>query len=696
MAFANSSSLKTPTALEQLLEEINFQRTKEMRQLLKDDGGFVMLQGTTYWTDLFVRHFLFQNDSTIDCDDLLFFVRKKHVKGSPRYLPKFETEVDVFRKDSRKLPIGDPDIDWEETVYLNLIIHQFEYTLTLAICTRTSPKELQVLKRHSQKVYASPSRRRMDTKGDVEEITYPHICFMVDNFDEVFQDILVRDGEMVCVELVAADKVGTVQGVIFLGSIRYDALKKVYDARQSSLSTKMAQRMTFGLFSNSSSQRCEFVRMKGPQGKGHAEMAVTKPKGSGVETPTSEPGFCATDMWDSDWEDDPEDFYAYRSQRRLSDPSANINNFARGSWRTKLDVKARSESEGLDNWDNGVSEIEAGDLRDGLTCPASMSKSSCCGCFQRRKRGSISLMEMYNRPPCAHPLKCALKAPLGPPENKCAGAPHVHSLLNQSEYEVGKEKSKKKNKHLKMVKDEKGKSTKYCSEFEFADDAISLNSEPMEERPSSRASVKSNTSIEKSTIENPYVTVNGKEELPCVHEIQKICISNRAVTNKASDQNNKTDEIDVNNCVNNSNDNKKSNANAKSLKINRNFDGNYNKLTIRNIYSFCTLPKNTKKNGGKNYQRGQKTVMPPKRVTPDGTSIYYWCDLNKKYLNELGDGAYNPLWTMRGFTQTFHFWKENKRAQSVPLNAFLTYVTLPWWSIAKDILDHREGPILTF
>lgn len=37
MAFANNSSiLKAPTALEQLLEEINFQRTKEMRQLLKD------------------------------------------------------------------------------------------------------------------------------------------------------------------------------------------------------------------------------------------------------------------------------------------------------------------------------------------------------------------------------------------------------------------------------------------------------------------------------------------------------------------------------------------------------------------------------------------------------------------------------------------------------------------------------------
>lgn len=62
--------------------------------------------------------------------------------------------------------------------------------------------------------------------------------------------------------------------------------------QQSSLSSKVAQRMSFGLFSSGAGvqTRCEFVRMKGPQGKGHAEMAVTKPKGSGVETPTSEPG----------------------------------------------------------------------------------------------------------------------------------------------------------------------------------------------------------------------------------------------------------------------------------------------------------------------------------------------------------------------------------------------------------------------
>ncbi|XP_047351350.1 uncharacterized protein LOC124949745 isoform X8 [Vespa velutina] len=76
--------------------------------------------------------------------------------------------------------------------------------------------------------------------------------------------------------------------------------------------------------------------------------------------------------------------------------------------------------------------------------------------------------------------------------------------------------------------------------------------------------------------------------------------------------------------------------------------------------------------------------LPPHRVTPDGTAIYYWCELPRRPgSQELDDGAYNPLWTMRGFTQTFHFWKETRRAQSVPLNAFLTYITLPWWSIAK-------------
>lgn len=38
---------------------------------------------------------------------------------------RLQVEVEVYRRDSKKLPgLGDPDIDWEESVYLNLILQK--------------------------------------------------------------------------------------------------------------------------------------------------------------------------------------------------------------------------------------------------------------------------------------------------------------------------------------------------------------------------------------------------------------------------------------------------------------------------------------------------------------------------------------------------------------------------------------------
>ncbi|RLU16300.1 hypothetical protein DMN91_012060 [Ooceraea biroi] len=649
-SLASSSSsaglTRAPTMLEQLLEEINFQRTKELRQMLKDDSGFVVLQGTTYWTDLFVRHFLFQAEHTIDGDDLLFFVRKKHVKTSSRYLPKFETEVDVFRKDSKKLPIGDPDIDWEETVYLNLVVHQFDYTLTLAICTRTSPKELQVLRRHSQKVYASPSRRRMDAKGDLEEMTYPHICFMVDNFDEVFCDILVRDGEMVCVELVASDREGAIQGVIFLGSIRYDALKKVYDARVSRRLRSM--------------QIINIIDLR----KGHAEMAVTKPKGSGAETPTSEPGYCATDaLWDADW-DDAEELFMYRHQRRLSDPSSNLNNFVRGGWRTKPDTaatKARSENEGLDSMANGLNEIEAGDPMYRIAAGAAGAHLEIVGVPAR------SVDEDHRIRPGNTPSRTSNNY-VTPPGND-------------------------------------------------------------QERMRTRRFARRRSIARHTKLDSGAILVHGKEELPLGYDVPATVMATEDNTNRKrrpysaghllnhhhngleNDEEERrrlsddellrvrradgrrrlrsagSDHEDYTNGSNKYDEIRDKNANAREVT---------NGVDAASTRRQCaTLPRRRRRRAFSSSFAGNP--LPPHRVTPDGTAIYYWCELPRRPgSQELDDGAYNPLWTMRGFTQTFHFWKETKRAQSVPLNAFLTYITLPWWSIAKDILDHREGPILTF
>ena len=65
-------------------------------------------------------------------------------------------------------------------------------------------------------------------------------------------------------------------------------------------------------------------------------------------------------------------------------------------------------------------------------------------------------------------------------------------------------------------------------------------------------------------------------------------------------------------------------------------------------------------------------------------------------LDEFEETKYNPLWTMPGYTQIFHSWRESKRVQSVPVGTYITYVTLPWWSIIKDVLEKKAKPLLTF
>jgi len=52
-------------------------------------------------------------------------------------------------------------------------------------------------------------------------------------FLKVFNDMIIGEGECICVELIARDRNRNVEAVIFLGSIRYDILKKLYDSRVS-------------------------------------------------------------------------------------------------------------------------------------------------------------------------------------------------------------------------------------------------------------------------------------------------------------------------------------------------------------------------------------------------------------------------------------------------------------------------------
>lgn len=43
-----------------------------------------------------MRHFLFESETDVndtEADDILFFVRKKHVKGTSRNIPKYDVSI---------------------------------------------------------------------------------------------------------------------------------------------------------------------------------------------------------------------------------------------------------------------------------------------------------------------------------------------------------------------------------------------------------------------------------------------------------------------------------------------------------------------------------------------------------------------------------------------------------------------------
>jgi len=120
----------------------------------------------------------------------------------------------------------------------------------------------------------------MASKGKGAEMCYPNLFFTVDDFDQVWDDLYLSEDEMVCVEIVAHDKTKSFQCLMFLGSVSYPAMTKVYDkkAQQASVTNKLTQLVSFGLMGRDE-DRVEFVRMRGPGGKGYAEMAVKKING---------------------------------------------------------------------------------------------------------------------------------------------------------------------------------------------------------------------------------------------------------------------------------------------------------------------------------------------------------------------------------------------------------------------------------
>lgn len=214
-----------------------------------------------FWIDLFIKQFLIEDQQIHD--DLLFFVRHQYQQQLQSSHPTDSEPLELYRRDSKRMPIGDCSIDWKRTVYLNYILQSFSYKIICAVCKKVATN-LQILNYHSVEVFACPSSRKMNlTKPREEKITYPDIYFSVDGFDDFLDKISVDSDEIVCIELIATNKETKKCSSIFLGSMNHSLLMK-------SLRQKM-----FPSCVSPQLDRFEpnFIFFRGP-GAGKAEMAV--------------------------------------------------------------------------------------------------------------------------------------------------------------------------------------------------------------------------------------------------------------------------------------------------------------------------------------------------------------------------------------------------------------------------------------
>ena len=260
----------------------------------QDDFVVISNSNLTKWTEIFIRHFINITDASVknvaesedSNDDLVFFVKSNaNARLHRRFLPRFTNQIEVYRKDSKKLPIGNVDIDWEETVYLNVILQSFFYTLTLGIVSRTGSSSVQILSKQSIKVYASPSSRCMhEGKGEQEVISYPDIFFTVDNFeDDLLNKLTLKDGESLCIELTARDKKrqDLDSTVLFSGCIPYEPLRNSAESILKPRSSRMSFKNFTNAYNNNSAQsygrgNMAFVKIRSSSQGMNAEVAVKK------------------------------------------------------------------------------------------------------------------------------------------------------------------------------------------------------------------------------------------------------------------------------------------------------------------------------------------------------------------------------------------------------------------------------------
>ncbi|PVU87880.1 hypothetical protein BB559_005837 [Furculomyces boomerangus] len=157
---------------------------------------------SSIWLRIFFRFFV--EDVHAQHDDMLFFVKKDHnckYKEDPVFVVRKPSIPHLFQQPESK-------IQWMESLFLNLIV-QMPCLLTVSVYKKTlsnnSNNPIISLKRMINKpVYALPNRpqnKRPKSYSGPPECSWPLIYFMVDDFEDFLEEIVLSQSEFLTVEL---------------------------------------------------------------------------------------------------------------------------------------------------------------------------------------------------------------------------------------------------------------------------------------------------------------------------------------------------------------------------------------------------------------------------------------------------------------------------------------------------------------
>ncbi|CAM6053358.1 unnamed protein product [Sphagnum tenellum] len=313
----HANLISSPNITPSRVELLNIVRKHSLQ--LQHPGTEEVEVDPRFWCELldlfFVRGLADHKIPEGDDDDLVFFVRL-HVSaafsnfnvsswnGQPFFVRRWAPELGKVIGQSIR------QVDWQRSFYLNLICHT-SFSLTVAICSReglqsqhTSPNSSLVpIYKVTKRVYASPSRAnfQVDFRSKAVETVpaYPDICFVVDDYDNTFEDVVLMEADhCYCVLLNArggaafppdtatenesfqtsheAKLLGEAQGpnppkvTLFSGFVNYDMVRNAYEGGQG----KRGLMLPF-----SSAGKSELLVMRGPGGRGALDVAVSAVSG---------------------------------------------------------------------------------------------------------------------------------------------------------------------------------------------------------------------------------------------------------------------------------------------------------------------------------------------------------------------------------------------------------------------------------